>query len=184
MKKPKRVHPAKQVDPSKATWLVGMFQWRKKGGFFKRQLQPAIIECVDGTKVEISLRPWRSVKEVLAAVQRVEDYYNNDMPLSSLRDDRTPLKPRRDLPKKFTLQPSGYRASAVPQEVTLTPYDALRLGLQLLDFAKAEKAERPCEICNTLGRVGAGPNKTVPCRPCRGKGWTKPSRAGILQGLA
>jgi len=154
----------------KASYVVGMYTWRVKDGFFKRQIQPAIIECVEGTRINIDVRPYHNAKEVVKAVKRLEHYYDKVMRPEGKAHDKTPLKRKAELPVRFVL-PSEKHGAPPKADVTLTPWEALTLGTQLVEFARREKAKRPCQDCDGKGIVGVGAFKTAGCKPCKGTGF-------------
>lgn len=161
------------------SWMMAIYMWPKKGGFFKRVIQPAIVEFVDGTRMELIPRPMADMAAVLAAVRRLNRYYFKELDPKHRQDDGVPLVNKRGLPARFTAKPGpASDRGALPVDITVTPWEAKLLGDRLLAFARAEKAAPPCETCMTKGRVMDGYAKSKPCDDCDGTGWLKPPRRG------
>ena len=168
----------KPLDPSEIQWVLGAWFWPKKGGFFKRMLQPAVVECLDGSKVTLNVTP---VKDLNAAIETLKSYaavYDNLSP-ERKAGDAVPMERKPDLPMRFQSQPDYYsRSRSAPVDITVTPWEAKLLGDRLLAFARAEKAVPPCETCGTVGAVHPLGGQRMKCVPCKGTGWLKPPKAG------
>jgi hypothetical protein len=164
---------AKAPDPTSA-WAVGMYMWPKKGGWFKRLLQPAKVELFDGTTLELGVRLHKDGKAVIKAVKALQAYYDS-LPAERKKDDHLPMERKRGLPRNFSVVEGWSPSRGVDtKEFIVTPWEAKLLGDRLLAFARAEKAVPPCGRCQTQGRVmGPDHRTTVPCQPCRGTGWLK-----------
>jgi hypothetical protein len=159
---------------------MGIYMWRVKGGFYKRQIQPAIIECVDGSKISIWVRPYHNYKEMIKAVKRLEHYYNHGMPKASLLGDVKPLVRKKNLPVRFVLPDDTNSGNPPKADFKVTPWEALQLGRQLMDFAKREKAKEPCRDCNSKGVVfdmgKNGKAEKIKCKKCSGTGFLKATK--------
>jgi hypothetical protein len=132
--------PLNEESPEQAKrgkWLAGIYCWRVKDGFFRRQLQPAIIECVDGSKITINMELHTTARGVMDKVKRIVQYYRHEMPIRNRKVDKQAL----ERSARFVL-PSPDPTKPPVVDITLNAREAKSLGVQLVAYAERAGNER------------------------------------------
>jgi transposase InsO family protein len=80
-------------DLSKATVVGGATIDRTGGGFLKRQIRPAVVECMDGSRITVEVVPYRTLGELCRHLKRAAAAYKRTVSVTKRRTQPTKKRP-------------------------------------------------------------------------------------------